>query len=113
MRFRHVALVLAFAQLGALPAPSAAEIKLKAASAFHIDTIFGKLFAEFVKHVNETGKGVVQFDFVRGPEALPPFELGNALKTGVVDIANIAANFYDRLMPLGGATAYQTVEPSE
>lgn len=113
MRIRCLAVALAFASLGTPAGARADEIKLRAASAFHVDTIFGRLFADFVKHVNETGKGVVQFDFVRGPEAMPPFELGNALKTGVVDIANIPPNYYERLMPLATATAYQTIGPEE
>lgn len=77
----------------------AEEVTLRAASAFAVGTAFTKPFESFVEWVNENGKGVVQIDFVGGPEAVPPFELGNAVSSGVVDIANNAGAFYTNLLP--------------
>ena len=37
--------------------------------------------------VNAEGKGVLQINFIGGPKAIPTFEAGNAVKTGVVDMA--------------------------
>ena len=34
---------------------------------------------------------------------MPPFERGNALKSGVVDIAYITGNFYTNVLPEGDA----------
>ena len=41
----------------------------------------------------------LQIRYVGGPKAIPTMEAGNALRTGVVDIANIASAFYVSLVP--------------
>ena len=92
------AAALAFA-LGAAVTAQAEEVTLRAASNFATGTTFSKPYEAFVARVNETGKGIVQIQAVGGPEAVPPFELGNALSTGVIDVANIASAFYTTLLP--------------
>jgi TRAP-type C4-dicarboxylate transport system substrate-binding protein len=49
--------------------------------------------------LNKEGKGVLQMNFIGGPKAIPPFEVGNAVKTGVVDMALTTGAFYTNLMP--------------
>jgi TRAP-type C4-dicarboxylate transport system substrate-binding protein len=49
--------------------------------------------------VNADGKGVVQINYIGGPRAMPPFEVGNAVRTKVIDIANVTGAFYTNLMP--------------
>jgi TRAP-type C4-dicarboxylate transport system substrate-binding protein len=49
--------------------------------------------------VNADGKGVVKINYIGGPRAMPPFEVGNAVRTKVVDIANVTGAFYTNLMP--------------
>jgi TRAP-type C4-dicarboxylate transport system substrate-binding protein len=41
----------------------------------------------------------VRINYVGGPKAMPPFEVGNALKGGVIDIANATGAYYTNLMP--------------
>jgi len=53
--------------------------------------------------VNADGKGLVKINYIGGPRALPPFEVGNAVRTRVVDIANVTAAFYTNLLPEGDA----------
>jgi TRAP-type C4-dicarboxylate transport system substrate-binding protein len=86
----------------ALPA-AAEEVTLRGVTAFATGTTFSRPFEAFVERVNETGAGVVQIDYVGGPEAVPTFELGNAVSAGVVDIANNTTAFYTNLLPLGDA----------
>lgn len=81
----------------------AEEVTLRGVTAFAKGTTFSRPFEAFVEHVNEIGKGVVQIDYVGGPEAVPPFELGNAVSAGVVDIANVTSAFYPNLVPTGDA----------
>lgn len=81
----------------------AEEVTLRAVSAFATGTTFSKFFEYFIDHVNETGKGVIQIDYVGGPEAVPPFELGNAVSNGIVDIVNNTTAFYTNLVPAGDA----------
>lgn len=84
---------------GTVGLASAEELVLRAASAFATGTTFSRPYEAFVERVNETGVGILRIQAVGGPESVPPFELGNALGTGVVDIANIPSAFYTNLLP--------------
>ncbi len=81
----------------------AEEVTLRGVTAFAGGTTFSRPFEAFVERVNETGEGVVQIEYVGGPEAVPTFELGNAVSTGIVDIANNTTAFYTNLLPIGDA----------
>src|SRR5499433_4297499 len=77
----------------------AQEVTLRAVTAFTENTTYSRPFERFITRVNEDGKGILRINYVGGPKALPPFEIGNALKGGVVDIANSAGAFYTNVMP--------------
>lgn len=77
----------------------AAEITLKAVSAFGQDTFFNQRFKTFVEKVNREGKGLVKIQVVGGPESIPPLEVGNAVRAGVVDFANTTGVFHATLVP--------------
>jgi TRAP-type transport system periplasmic protein len=84
----------------ALPSSvSAQEVTLRAVSSFAEGTQFSKNFERFIEKVNRDGKGVVQINYIGGPRAMPPFEVGNAVRTKVVDMANVTGAFYTNLMP--------------
>jgi TRAP-type C4-dicarboxylate transport system substrate-binding protein len=78
---------------------AAQEVTLKAVSAFAEKTTYARGFERFVERVNQQGKGVLKINYIGGPKAMPPFEVGNALKSGVVDIANNTGAFYTNVMP--------------
>jgi TRAP-type C4-dicarboxylate transport system substrate-binding protein len=78
---------------------SAQEVTLKAVSGFAEGTQFSKGFERFIEKVNADGKGVVKINYIGGPRAMPPFEVGNAVRGRVVDIANVTGAFYTNLMP--------------
>ncbi|TAK88607.1 MAG: ABC transporter substrate-binding protein [Betaproteobacteria bacterium] len=76
------------------------EVTLRAVSGFNPGTTFSSNFEAFIKRVNERGKGVVQVHYVGGGgKVMDPFQMGNALKTGVVDIANLPGSFYTNVVP--------------
>ena len=77
----------------------ASEITLRAVSSFGMDTFFAQRFKQFVEKVNSEGKGVMQIQVVGGPESMPPFEVGNAVRAGVVDLANSTGVFHANLVP--------------
>ena len=54
---------------------------------------FSKNFERFIEKVNKDGKGVIQINYIGGPRAIPPFEVGNAVRSKVVDIANVTGAF--------------------
>ena len=76
----------------------AQEVTLKAVSSFAEKTTYTRGFERFVDLVNAEGKGVIQINYIGGPKAMPPFEVGNALKSGVIDIANATGAFYTDYM---------------
>ena len=78
----------------------AQEVTLRAVSAFVSGTTVAKPFFDFVEKVNAEGKGIVQIDLIGGPEAMPPFEVGNAVSNGVVHMAFVPGAFHTNLIPL-------------
>jgi TRAP-type transport system periplasmic protein len=78
---------------------AAQEVTLRAVSSFAEGTQFSKNFERFVEKVNADGKGVIKINYIGGPRAMPPFEVGNAVRTRVIDIANVTGAFFTNLMP--------------
>src|SRR5947209_8216764 len=97
-RLAGTAVISGFLGLAAWSA-SAQEVTLRAVTAFAEGTQFSKNFERFIEKVNADGKGVVRINYIGGPRAMPPFEVGNAVRTKVVDIANVTGAFYTNLMP--------------
>src|SRR5262249_39213084 len=91
--------ILAAALALVAQAATADEITLKAITAFAEGTTYSKPFERFIQRVNASGKGLVHINYIGGPKAMPPFEVGNALKGGVVDIANATGAFYTNALP--------------
>ena len=77
----------------------AQEVTLRAVTAFAEKTTYSRPFEKFIEQVNADGKGIIQINYIGGPKAMPPFEVGNALKAGVVDIANTTGAFTTNVMP--------------
>jgi TRAP-type C4-dicarboxylate transport system substrate-binding protein len=102
MKYRAGLFGILAACLATAPA-MAQEVTLRAVNAFAEGSAFAKPFEEFIAKVNADGKGVLQINYIGGPKAMPPFEVGNAVKTGVVDIGNATSAFYTNLLPEGNA----------
>ncbi len=77
----------------------AQEVTLRLVSAFAENGIYVQRLLPWIAKVNAEGKGVLQLNFIGGPKAIPPFEAGNAVKTGVVDMALSTGAFYTNVMP--------------
>ena len=91
---------LALAAAALVPAAVAAqEVTLRVVSAFAENTQYVKNLEPFMKKLNAEGKGSLQMNFIGGPKAMPPFEVGNAVRTGVVDIGMTTGAFYTNIMP--------------
>jgi TRAP-type transport system periplasmic protein len=90
-----------------------AEVTLRAVSAFAEKTTYSRPFEIFIERVNEAGKGVLQINYIGGPKAMPPFEVGNALKSGVIDVANATGAFYTNVMPEADAWKLTQLPMSE
>ncbi len=85
--------------LAATAATHAQEVTLRLVSAFPENVIYVQRLLPWIQKVNAEGKGVLQINFIGGPKAIPTFEVGNAVKTGVVDMALNTGAFYTNVMP--------------
>ena len=103
-------LMLGASSVGAL----AQEVTIKGVSAFAEGTNFSKSFEALIDRVNEQGKGVIQIEYLGGGgKVMNPFELGNAIRTGVVDIGNLPGAFYTNLLPEADALKMTTAPMAE
>jgi TRAP-type C4-dicarboxylate transport system substrate-binding protein len=91
-------LLVALAALFPLAA-SAQEVTLRVVSAFPENQFYVKRTIEWIEKVNKEGKGVLQLNFIGGPKAIPTFEVGKAVQSGVVDIGFTTGAFYTNVMP--------------
>jgi TRAP-type C4-dicarboxylate transport system substrate-binding protein len=110
---RLKACLLGLAALAATTAAAAQEITLRAGNAFQEGTYYARNFERFIRKVNEEGKGLVRIQYVGGPKAIPTFELANALRTGVVDLANTTSSFTTGVVPEGIAINYTHLSMAE
>ncbi|HEY6513584.1 MAG TPA: TRAP transporter substrate-binding protein DctP [Burkholderiaceae bacterium] len=85
--------------LGLGAAAQAQEVTLRLVSAFAENGIYVQRLLPWIQKVNAEGKGVLQINFIGGPKAIPTFEAGNAVKTGVVELAMSTGAFYTNVMP--------------
>jgi TRAP-type C4-dicarboxylate transport system substrate-binding protein len=77
----------------------AQEVTLRLVSAFAENGTYVQRLMPWIQKVNSEGKGTLQINFIGGPKAIPPFEAGNAVKTGVVEVAMTTGAFYTNVMP--------------
>ncbi len=77
----------------------AQETTLRLVSAFAENGIYVVHLQKWLAQFNAEGKGTLQINFIGGPKAIPTFEAGNAVKTGVVDMALATGAFYTNVMP--------------
>ncbi len=100
MKRRSICQAAALLVAGGLTTGAAAqETTLRLVSAFAENGIYVQRLQPWIQKFNAEGKGVLQINFIGGPKAMPPFEVGNAVKTGVVDMALNTGAFYTNVMP--------------
>ena len=77
----------------------AQEANLRMVSAFAENSNYVVHLLKWVAKFNAEGKGVLSINFIGGPKAIPTFEVGNAVNTGVVDLGFSTGAFYTNVMP--------------
>jgi TRAP-type C4-dicarboxylate transport system substrate-binding protein len=80
---RKLAALTALTLFGITTLAAAEEVTLRTVTSFAEKTTYSRGFERFIDRVNEAGKGVIHINYIGGPKAMPPFEVGNALKSGV------------------------------
>ncbi len=92
----------------------AAELNLKAG--YFISSkksLFRQAFDQFVDKVNVDGKGLVQIPQVVGREAVPSRQMGNAVKSGLLDITGIPPAYMANLVKLATGFTPSIKDPAE
>jgi TRAP-type C4-dicarboxylate transport system substrate-binding protein len=107
-------LVLA-AVVAALAAPlaQAQQAMLRVVSAFPENSFYVTRLQTWIDRVNAEGKGTLQLSFIGGPKAVPTFEVGNAVRTGVVDMAMNTGAFYTNVFPESDALKLTQIPVAE
>jgi TRAP-type transport system periplasmic protein len=77
----------------------AQETTLRLVSAFPENGIYVRHMDKWLQKFNAEGKGVLQINFIGGPKAIPTFEVGKAVQSGVVDMGLSTGAFYTNVMP--------------
>jgi TRAP-type C4-dicarboxylate transport system substrate-binding protein len=107
------AAIAAAAAVAMSPAsPSAQETVLSALSFLPNESAFGRPFTAWAAEVNREGAGLVKID-VRPAGSMPVFEMGNALKSGVLHFGSTAPTFYQSLLPVGDALKLRTLSAED
>ncbi len=99
MKIRLLKAAALLAAAGFSAGALAQEATLRLVSAFAENSIYVQRLQPWIQKFNAEGKGVLQINFLGGPKAIPTFEVGNAVKTGVVDMALNTGAFYTNVMP--------------
>jgi len=82
------------------PALAAAqETTLRIVSAFPENSIYVKRLENWIERLNADGKGSLQLNFIGGPKAIPTFEVGKSIQSGVVDMGMSTGAFYTNVFP--------------
>jgi TRAP-type C4-dicarboxylate transport system substrate-binding protein len=114
--FRTPALAAALAAaLVALPGHSAAQQATLKVVSFVPKTVGYSLTFQrlFVDKVNGDPKSPIKIDFAGGPEVTPPAQLGNAVKSGVIDMQLGPPGLWLNLVPEGDAVFGGNLKPAE
>lgn len=88
-------------------------IVLKGVTAWDQNAINSAGFFMLAEKVEELSEGRIRIEFVGGPEAIPPFEQAEAVRTGVVDISDLSTAYYAAQLPAAQALNYTELTPQE
>jgi TRAP-type transport system periplasmic protein len=86
-----------------LATAAAAEVRLNAVSFAPRAADISQGFHRFVDRMNEEFAGELRITWRGGPEVIPPFEQGNAVRGGAIDMAFVSPSFYEGLVPSSAA----------
>jgi len=90
----------------------AQEIKLSAINYLPHAVDYGAVFMSWVEDVNKEGAGKVKIE-VRAFGSIPVVNMANAVRSGVVDVANVPPAFYQTLLPWADGIKLSTISHAE
>ena len=107
--------LIAAALAAALPAVAVAQQATLKVVSFVPKTVGYSLTFQrlFVETVNGDAKAPIKIDYAGGPEVTPPAQLGNAVKSGVIDMQLGPPGLWLNLVPEGDAVFGGNLKPAE
>jgi TRAP-type C4-dicarboxylate transport system substrate-binding protein len=96
-----------------IAAPAHAQIHLKAVGPYDPGHVMTQSFKRFIDKVNQDGKGLVEIEYIGGPEVIPPEEQGNAVRSGFIDITEGPSSYYVGQVPGGEVILSYQNTPSD
>src|SRR5688572_33474884 len=115
MKAVHYLAAAAISLVVSAPA-SAQQVQLKAGTFLpQVDTFWYPPIQKFLDTVNDKGKPVgLSINMVAaGGKGMSPFEMGNALQSGVLDLIHLAGTFYNKIVPIADAQKLSTISTAE
>ena len=108
-----VALCCAAAFSAGMLGAAEAQETVRALSMMPKPVTYTQSFLKFIDKVNAAGEGVVQIEFVGGPEAIPTFDQPEAVREGVIDMIYGPASYYPGIVPETDALVGSNLTPME
>lgn len=94
-----VAVIVAVGLVFGFAGPSAAKpVKFKAVAFLPVNNVDVKGFRMFIDMVNKKFEDYIKIDLIGGPEVTPPFQLHEAVRKGVIDMAQTSSAYYPSLI---------------
>jgi TRAP-type C4-dicarboxylate transport system substrate-binding protein len=94
-----VAVIVAVGLVFGVAGPSAAKpVKFKAVAFLPVNNVDVKGFRMFIDMVNKKFEDYIKIDLIGGPEVTPPFQLHEAVRKGVIDMAQTSSAYYPSLI---------------
>lgn len=113
-RWAGAVLLALYAIAAQLQLAQAGAVELRAVSAFpKNDDIQNRGFILFLERLDQKGQGRVRINWVGGPETIPPFELHEAIRRGVVDVVWISTSYYVPTLPEVSVLAFSEISLRE
>lgn len=98
------------------PVANAADVLIKVGSVLPpVDKVWYPHITRFIERANAAGKahGIQLKMVAAGFKAMPAFEMGNAVRTGVLDLAHVPGTYYNKLLPLADGQKLSTLSVQE
>ncbi|WP_271911385.1 TRAP transporter substrate-binding protein DctP [Vreelandella alkaliphila] len=104
---------IALVTLGLVSQAAADTATLRTVSAFSSGTAIPHTFEMFLDEIRNDPDAPVEINFIGGPETMPPFQVGNAVSHGVVDMAFVTSAYYTSSLPAAHALNLTRYSPEE
>lgn len=95
------------------PVAKSDPIRIDAVTAFGSNSDWERGFWVFADKVKEISGGDVEINYIGGPEAVPPFEQIEALRSGVMDLSTNAGSYFAGTIPEGDTMKLSELTPWE